>query len=323
MDHPLDRARAQLRGRKRRIVFPEGDDPRIREAAVTLAAGLPELSAILIGGDTTAANAPRHPGVTFIAPDDDQDVERLVEIYVRNRPGTTAGVARRFLRRPMYRAGLMLKAGLADCMVAGISCPTARVIEAAMLTVGLQDSVLVPSSFFMMLVPGRPPVLFADCAVNIAPTPEELAAIGVASARSWKALMGTAPRTAFLSFSTHGSAIHASATAVKEAAARASCQCPECAFEGELQADAALNPRIASLKVKSPGGVAGQANVLVFPNLDAANIGYKLLQELAGASALGPILQGFAHPVSDLSRGASVQDIVDTALMTASLAVDA
>ncbi len=323
MDHPLDRARARLQGRKCRIVFPEGDDPRIREAAGTMTASFPELSAVLIGGDTTVGNGHRHPRLTFVAPDGEQDADQLADLYIRNRPGTAPAVARRFLRKPMYRAGLMLKAGLADCMVAGISCPTARVIEASMLTVGLQDGVAVPSSFFMMLVPGRAPVMFADCAVNIAPTPQELAAIGMASARSWKALMGTEPRTAFLSFSTHGSASHAAASAVKDAAELAGRLCPAFSFEGELQADAALNPRIAALKVKARGSVSGQANVLVFPNLDAANIGYKLLQELAGATALGPVLQGFARPVSDLSRGASVQDIVDTALMTAGMALGA
>jgi phosphate acetyltransferase len=134
--------------------------------------------------------------------------------------------------------------------------------------------------------------------------------------------MGTQPLTAFLSFSTQGSATHPAASAVQEAATLASKLCPAFHFQGELQADAALNPRIAGLKVREPGPVAGLANVLVFPDLGAANIGYKLVQELGGATALGPFLQGFSRPVSDLSRGATVQDIVDTSIMTAGLSLD-
>jgi phosphate acetyltransferase len=322
MDHPLERATARLEGRQVRIVFPEGDDPRIREAAHELVRAVPGAKAILLAKPD---QGPPIPGVQFVDPDHNETGEELANLYVSSRPATTLAVARRFVRKPMYHAGLMLKAGLADCMVAGVSCPTARVIEAAMLTIGLADNVAVPSSFFLMLPHpsrGRGPTLFADCAVNVSPKVEELAAIGIASAHSWQRLMGTPPLTAFLSFSTQGSASHQAASTVREAAALAAAQCPAFHFQGELQADAALNPRIAGLKVREPGPVAGHANVLVFPDLGAANIGYKLLQELGGATALGPFLQGFAHPVSDLSRGATVQDIVETSIITASLSLD-
>jgi phosphate acetyltransferase len=322
MDHPLQRARARLEGQQVRIVFPEGDDTRIREAAQELVRTLPGMQAILLAKPD---HEPPAPGIQFIDPDHSDTAEDLAHLYVTSRPATALGVARRFARKPMYHAGLMLKAGLADCMVAGVTCPTARVIEAAMLTIGLAEGVAVPSSFFLMLPHpafGREPTLFADCAVNVSPSMEELAAIGVASAHSWQRLMGTPPLTAFLSFSTQGSASHQTASAVRDAAAVAAAQCPAFQFQGELQADAALNPRIASLKVREPGPVAGHANVLVFPDLGAANIGYKLLQELGGATALGPFLQGFARPVSDLSRGATVQDIVETSIITASLSLD-
>lgn len=322
MDHPLHRARARLEGRHVRIVFPEGDDARIRAAAQELVRTVPGTQAILLAKPD---QEPPTAGLRFIDPENAEAAEDLANLYVSSRPATALGVARRFVRKPMYHAGLMLKAGLADCMVAGVSCPTARVIEAAMLTIGLADGVAVPSSFFLMLPHpslGRGPTLFADCAVNVSPTMEELAAIGIASAHSWHRLMGTQPLTAFLSFSTQGSASHQAASTVREAAAMAAAQCPAFHFQGELQADAALNPRIAGLKIREPGPVPGHANVLVFPDLGAANIGYKLVQELGGATALGPFLQGFARPVSDLSRGATVQDIVETSIITASLSLD-
>lgn len=216
----------------------------------------------------------------------------------------------------------MLKQGRVQAMIAGVTCPTARVIEASLLTVGLEPGIVAPSSFFIMQPKGEgAPLVFTDCAVNIDPNVEELASIGVAAAKSCVELLGIEPRVAFLSFSTHGSAAHPLADKMRKAAARAKDLCPQYHFDGELQADAALIPRIAASKLRTSSTVAGQANVLVFPDLNAANIGYKLVQHLGGYNALGPFLQGFAAPVSDLSRGASVQDIVDTAILTASRAL--
>lgn len=284
----LDTALTRAKTGNFRVVFPELDDARVGDAAKRLhAEGICEPVALSNNsGDNTEA---------YIA--------ALVE-----RRGMKEGIAARMLARPLIRAAAMVAVGEADAMVAGADTPTRKVIEAAGLAIGLAQGVSLPSSFFVMAFPDGREMIFADCAVNVAPDAAELAAIATASAATGTALLGSA-QVAMLSFSTGTSGAGDTVDMVREAAEIAG-------FTGPVQADAALNPLIARKK----GLEGGDANVLVFPSLDAGNIAYKLCQELAGAQAIGPILQGFAKPVCDLSRGATADDIFAATALTLALA---
>lgn len=306
------------------IVYPEGDDLRVIEAAVQLRkAGL--MRAVLLGDEDAIGKifidkGFDRDGIDILNPLTSPDLVSLERELHARKPELNAQKVSSMVRDPLYFAGDMVAKGKADAMIAGAATETGKVISASLRTVGLTPGTKRLSSYFLMSVPnhrgqGRKDFLFADCAVNIDPPAEDLAEIAIATGATAAKLLSEPVKVALLSFSTKGSAAHANVTKVTDALAIVRERVPGLAVDGELQVDAALVPSVAERKVKGGAGVAGDANVLIFPDLNSGNIGYKLVQYMANADAIGPFFQGFDKPVCDLSRGCSVDDVMSAAII--------
>lgn len=321
----LLRFRAQAAERPARIAFPDAQDERTLRAARILA-DEQIAQPVLVGTKAAITQQASQLGIpladiSIIEPGQHSQAEAFAVAFhqARQHKGVTLETAHEAMRNPLYTAAMLVRAGHCDGCVAGSLSTTGDVLRAAIQVIGLQPGISVVSSFFLIVFPDRT-YAFADGAVMPNPTSQQLADIALATAENYRALIGTPPRVAFLSFSTQGSAAHPDVEKVQQAFQLARAKAPaDLVMDGELQLDAAIVPDVAARKaLNSP--VAGQANVLIFPNLDAGNIAYKMAQRMAGALAIGPIVQGLSKPMFDLSRGCSVDDIVDVAAICAIIA---
>ena len=327
---------ARAKSAVQRIVFPEGADPRMLRAVRRLRDE--DICAPILVGDEAdlrrAADDARVSleGIRRADPAGSPDIARYAAQYAARR-GVRDGVARRVVAKPLAFAAAMVSAGDADGMVGGVNSTTASLLMAAGLAIGYAEGIATPSSLFIMEIPNRlglpagaglraaagekeKVLIFADCALNVDPTPAQLADIAIASARNAVALLGIEPRVAMLSFANFGASPSPQTDKVRRAAEMTKAMWPELVVDGEMQVDVATDPEIA--KAFYPfSAIQGNANVFIFPSLNAANIGYKLLSRLGGATVIGPILVGMAKPVNILQHGADVDAIVNLAAFTA------
>lgn len=309
-----------------RVVLPEAGEEKILQAArqvrdIGLAHPIlvGRLDAICSLAQSIAVSL---EGISIVDNTDQEKAEHLAAEYAKINVDLPAAAVKRKLRDPLMFAAMMVKLDEADCMVAGLSHATGEVIMASEMIIGLKEGISIVSSMGILSIPGYQgiegnQIAIADCAVCAAPGSEELADIAISTADTVRSLMGWEPRVALLSFSTKGSATHERIDTVLKALELVHERRPEIRIDGELQLDAAIIPEVASRKMKGESPVAGRANVLIFPNLESGNIGVKLVQCFAHAIAYGPLLQGFAKPVSDLSRGAPVDEIIGAVTMVA------